>query len=357
MKDRKKGAEIKADAVLKINEAIDRSGELARDEWSRLRSQLVSEIKSEVYGTTPPPPEYVVGEVLHFDCAAYGGKCSYSRVQLSAKSEACTYSFPIQLLYPSGAQGLPFIVFLSESKHLTNKYLPAAELVDRGFGIAFLCVDDILSPNKVKRSIGAFSGKLYSRRYTWGIISVWSWALSCVADYIYTKARPDTERLSVAGHGVLGAAALLAAADDTRFKFVLSSNSDIFGDSLMNKMPQDELADIARSSGGLIARDAAKRIKRGDGLPIDQNWLLAAIAPRRICISASADGAHSNPSLRRECVEAASRVYSALGLRGYLPSDDEARLDGDIVLSLKGGSPFLSRDDWKLFTSLVQDKK
>lgn len=333
-------------------------------EWPARRNHILEILAENVYGTMPAPPEYVIGEALHFDNEAYGGKCSYSRTQLRVHTAESEYSFPVQLMYPNTDGTFPVIVYISQSQSVPSPYLPAEEIIDRGYGIAMFCVDDITPAERgkdISKGFSSFSEIFSGKKYTWGKIGMWAWAASCLMDYLYTTARIDTDNMSAAGHGICGAAALWATACDTRFKYVLSNNGGIFGDSAMSFRSIDQLRDIEARYPGLVTAKYARSLRNGEEIKYDQHFLLSAIAPRKICITTSAKDMYSSPEAQYACINAASGVYKMLGGKGFVEDEKHGTNEketiscskGDIAFYLREGTPFLRRDCWDFFLSYI----
>ncbi|GGK21860.1 glucuronyl esterase domain-containing protein [Salinarimonas ramus] len=184
-----------------------------------------------------------------------------------------------------------------------------------------------------------------------GAIALWAWAYSRLVDVALARPEINPRRIVVAGHSRLGKAALLAAAHDTRIAGVFANNSGCLGvrPSAIRRGETPE-ALVARFPHWVTPAFAADPRPPED---LDQQDLLAAIAPRRLCAASAAEDAWADPAGERAGLVAAAPAWRALGV-------DVPEIDADAPLvagaafsagplgwHLRAGAHDLTRADWE----------
>ncbi|WP_372423275.1 glucuronyl esterase domain-containing protein [Salinarimonas chemoclinalis] len=184
-----------------------------------------------------------------------------------------------------------------------------------------------------------------------GAIALWAWAYSRLVDVALARSEIDPARIVVAGHSRLGKAALLAAAHDTRIAGVFANNSGCLGvrPSAVRRGETPEALAARFPHWPTPAFAADPRPPEG----LDQQDLLAAIAPRRLYAASASEDAWADPEGERAGLVAAAPAWRALGCD--VPEiDAEASLvpgaaftAGPLGWHLRAGPHDLTRADWE----------
>ena len=234
--------------------------------------------------------------------------------------------------------------------------MPIEEICDHGFAVASFGYQDITSDDT------DFSTGLAKWIYPDGIrtapdapgkIACWAWAAMRVMDFLQTHESINPKNITVAGHSRLGKTALLAAALDTRFACAHSNNSGCCGAALTRNKIGESLQDICTAFPYWFCKNFYAYINKENELPFDQNFLVSAIAPRKVYIASAAEDTWADPKSEFLCAAAASKTYEALGLNGLVikseqhPEPGQCYHDGNIGYHLRTGSHFFSREDWQ----------
>ena len=118
-------------------------------------------------------------------------------------------------------------------------------ILQHGYGLATIYYGDIEPDFKNASQLGVRA------RYAdaaasdaWGALSAWAWGLSRALDYLRTDPKINAKEIAVTGHSRLGKAADWAAAQDTRFAALLSTESGKGGQSLYHR----NFGEIGRAS-------------------------------------------------------------------------------------------------------------
>mgnify|MGYP001183573168 CR=1 FL=1 len=176
----------------------------------------------------------------------------------------------------------------------------------------------------------------------WGAISMWAWVLRRILDGLADGLVPevDPQQVWAMGHSRLGKAALWAAAQDERFAGVISNNSGRMGAALTRPVGED-LPTMVRVFPHWFAPNFLRRVEAGEPVPVDQDRLLACLAPRPLYVASASEDHHADPegefaALRAAApawqpgADAARRATTAAGraLDGPVPAAAGSERDG-----------------------------
>ena len=94
-------------------------------------------------------------------------------------------------------------------------------------------------------------------------------------------------------------------------------------------------------------------------MPFDQHFLVAAIAPRRVAIGSALEDAWADPNSEYLSACAASEAWELLGKSGFLhpdrlPEVGERMTGGTVAYHLRGGTHYLSREDWQVYMDIMK---
>ena len=191
-------------------------------------------------------------------------------------------------------------------KKIAKEHVPIEQLLKEGFAVATLYYGDV-DPDYddgFKNGMHALYREYTDREDYPGSMSAWAWGLSRVADYLETEAHFDKERIGLFGFSRLGKAALWAAANDERFKVVISDSSGLGGAGLARRNFGETVHLITYRFPHWFTGQYAEYAGREQELPVDQHQLLGLIAPRSVLISVATHDAWSDPRGEVEAVEA-----------------------------------------------------
>jgi hypothetical protein len=149
---------------------------------------------------------------------------------------------------------------------------------------------------------------------TWGAIGIWAWSLSRTLDLVLGGQLfdPPSGPVVVFGHSRMGKTALWAAAQDERFAACIANESGSMGAALSRAVGETPLV-MAQVRPYWFTPGFSQRVKAGQPLDIDQDHLLAMIAPRPLLVG-SADQDHpADPEGERLATERASAVWELYG--------------------------------------------
>lgn len=186
---------------------------------------------------------------------------------------------------------------------------------------------------------------------SWGKLRIWSWAASRILDGLTGDVRLNFDRTAVMGHSRLGKTALLAGAFDERFALTVSCQSGAGGAALFRGKTGERIENL-RGEGSRLWFDGNFFQHSEETLPFDQHFLLAMIAPRYLYVTSASEDNWADPKSEFLSCIAASEAFELLGTEGLrhggeFPETGTCLHEGHIGYSLRRGTHYLSRDDWK----------
>jgi len=237
------------------------------------------------------------------------------------------------------------------------------KVLARGYGIATIYYGDLDPDYKDAIALGIrpffyAPGQTAPKPDDWGAIGVWAWGLSRAFDYLASDPLVDPAKIAITGHSRLGKATDWAAAQDTRFAAVLSTESGKAGQSLSRRVYGETVAHLQQSFPYWFCENYAKWVGRDTEIPADGNLLTSLIAPRPLYI-ASADGDQwSDPKGEFMSAVSASRVYELLGKPGIStttmpPIDQPTDPARFVAYHVRTGKHDVTAYDWDQYLNFL----
>ena len=327
--------------------------------WPLRRAELLDILQREQYGYAPAAPASVCGEILHTSpCCA--GHARLEQLRIAFDTPKGEFSFPMFFFCPTDGRRHPLFILLNFSANAYDAYFPAEEIIDNGFALAVIPYTSVTSddPDMTNGLSGCYPRENPS---AWGKIAMWGWAASRAADYLLTRPEVDGENIAVIGHSRLGKAALVCGAMDERFRFTFANDSGCGGDAPeRGRSPGSEtLLGMNRIFPHWLCDNCVNLAENPEDRPLDQHFLMAAIAPRFVAVCGAEDDQWADPYGGQRCCAAASEAWELLGMPGYIGPEDpakagEAFLDGSVGYALRDGIHFLSRQDWLVYMKFMK---
>lgn len=337
------------------------------ENWEKRRLELVEVLGERLYGKMPEYAGKTTWAEGYHEPRQAGG-CAWDwQTDISFPTpDGSSYSFPVRMIVPKTASAdnpLPAFVFISFG---FPKYYPIEELADSGVIIAEMVIYDVMPDDKkdyFQSGMAPHFVKYGQRKGNDpGAITLWAFAASRVLDYLLSLDFVDPAHVGVIGHSRLGKTALWAGANDTRFTHVFSNDSGCCGAAILRKKVGEQLPRIVDKFTHWFCRNAeadAVSIETSEATDYDQHFLLAAMAPRHVCVASATEDEWADPVSEYLCCAAASPAWEINGMRGFihpdrLPEPDETLEDGEVGYHLRSGMHFLSRHDWQRYVVFIR---
>jgi dienelactone hydrolase len=272
--------------------------------WERQKQWIRKQTEQWISGGMPPKPDNLRAVVT---ATRREGTTTVRDVRLEFGPEHRGV-LHLQLIVPSGKG--PFPVFLTN--HALNlPWLYTA--VRRGYiGCYYSATDPhYRDPDDSDRYI-----ELYPE-YDFSCLGRWGWSASRAVDYLYTLPEVEKSQIGLAGHSRNGKQALAAAVFDERIGAVILSSGNT-GEAEPWRYTSDMYVNesIELLTGGQ-PHWFHPRLRffagREDKLPVDQNMLMASIAPRGLMIYSAYSESANNPFGFEQAYRSVLRAYRFLG--------------------------------------------
>ena len=328
-------------------------------DWEARRHEIRTLLEQYEYGVTPPYAGATVGEVTKTveKCAA--GHGVQEELKITFPTSSGDFSFPAHFFYPSDGKPHFTFVMLNFRPDAYDQYCPVEEIIDNGFGVAIVYYESVTSDSGAEDGLAA----CYPRREDgtdWGKLGMWAFAASRLGDYLLT--RKEVSALGVVGHSRLGKTALWCGAQDERFQVVCSNDSGCCGAAYEREKHgnSETVKAITEEFPHWFCKNFLAYAKAPDERPFDQHFLLAMMAPRRLCIgSASLDDWADQYGEQLSCI-GASPAWKLLGCRGFVGKETPASVgetmsDGEVQYHLRDGLHFFSRNDWAQYMNAAHN--
>lgn len=329
--------------------------------WPERRKKILDILQREEYGYLPPACK-VSFEVTKVEKDLYGGKGTRTDAALHCELPNREFVFPATALIPKSACPVPAVLLISFANVIPSKNLPAEELLDNGIAVFTFYYGSVVPDNA-----DAFNAELPrilfgDRRGPSdpGTIAMWAWGASRVMDWAMTFDTVQKDHIAVVGQSRLGKTALFAGAMDERFAIAYSNDSGCCGAALSRGKIGEHFSDITGLFPYWFCENFLKYSDGNeDGFPMDQDALLASVAPRMVYVASSEEDTWSDPRSEYLSVVSASRIWELLGRKGVGAPDrylqaNEALHNGDIGYHVRSGTHTLNRDDWHYFLSYLK---
>ena len=196
--------------------------------------------------------------------------------------------------------------------------------------------------------------------FDFSCLARWAWAAMRAVDHLWTLPEIDAKRIAIAGHSRNGKQALLAAAFDERISATIASSGNTGeGDPwryTTDMFANESIEQITRNFPHWFHPRLRFFVGREHKLPMDQNSLMALVAPRGLMLYSAYAEQEGNPFGFEQSYRSALSFYKALGhedkvwmhLRdgehGTTEEDDEVFCD--FLDTVFGRREFPKRETW-----------
>lgn len=357
-------------------------------QWERVhRPAIYDFFEKEVYGRMPEKQVPIRYELLS-EGEALGGKAV--RREVAMHIEGMATPVPILMYIPAAAEGAvpAFLGMNFKGNHQINpdpeitisvnapkgeelgsdpergaatSRWPLELLMDNGYALVTIYRGDVDPDfddgfqNGVHPLFYA-EGQSSPAAEEWGTIGAWAWSLSRVMDYLETDKDIDAERVAVIGHSRLGKTSLWAGATDPRFAIVISNDSGCGGAALSMRKHGETVEAINNNFPHWFCDNYNKYSNSEEALMVDQQGLLALIAPRPLYVASAVEDDWADPEGEYLSALYASPVYELYGKKGLaspMPAVDSPMMEGDVAYHIRKGGHDINLYDWTQYVKFA----
>jgi pimeloyl-ACP methyl ester carboxylesterase len=315
--------------------------------WRHERQQIRALFEQWVYGKMPPPPENLRAVVTGTHREG-GTTVRDVRLEFGPEHRA---TLRVQLLIPPG-EG-PFPVFLTNHG---RKRPWVATAVRRGYiGCIYFATDPIYGNGDDSDAyIDIYQD------YDFSCLARWAWAGMRAVDYLCTLSEVEKTQIAMSGHSRNGKQALLAAAFDERIGAVIPSSGNSGEDDPWRYTSDMFVNESLEETTGGFPNWFHPRFRffsgREDKLPVDQNLLMALVAPRGLFMYSAFSEAEGGPFGFEQAYRSALKVYKHFGAEDNLwlnlregehpTTAEDIEIFLDFLDSVFGRKHFPKRETW-----------
>lgn len=259
-------------------------------------------------------------------------KADFKQVAITVREDDNQYTFHLDLFIPNTDKG-PFPVFLMithrNKGRIENEYKlgswPVEAVIDAGYAIAAFHVSDVTPDNKMLFKEGILN-TLYpeelQKNNGMRALSSWAWAAMRVMDYFEQDEDIDATRSAVVGHSRAGKAALWTGANDPRWAITISNQSGAGGAALSKRKFGETVKKLNTSFPHWFTDNFNAYSDKEEDLPLDQHFLIGAIAPRAVYVGSAKLDQWSDPKGEYLGLKYGTEVHSKIyGLDINLPEE------------------------------------
>ncbi|MBL8217552.1 MAG: alpha/beta fold hydrolase [Bryobacterales bacterium] len=294
-------------------------------EWETQKKHLRSLVSRYIFGDFPPTPDNLRATVID---EKKDGRVTLRFVELNFGPNHRA-KLRVELVIPEGKG--PFPVFLTN--HARNRpWIYTA--VRRGYIAAVYHATDphYFNGDDSDRWVDIWQD------IDFPVLARWAWAASRTIDYLVTLPEVDKAKIGLTGHSRNGKMALLAAAFDERIGAVIPSSGNSGECDPWRYTTEPFANESIELLAGVQSHWFSPRLRffsgREDKLPVDQNTLLALVAPRGLMMYAGYAESAGNPVGFEQAYRDAQRVYKFLGREDniwlHLRDGEHGTTSGDI---------------------------
>jgi len=351
--------------------------------WYRLRRpEILGLFQREVYGIPPPRPPGERFQVVREDRHALDGRATRRNVEVDVTAVTSGPALRFTVFLPNNApKPVPVFVGLhvfdtahAHPRPAVARQLPGApkptpeenarvgeattdRILARGYGLVSLNIEELApdSATNYWRGVARLFGRTEPgppQATEAGALGLWAWGLSRAMDYFESAPDMDARRVIVIGHSRMGKTALWAAANDERFAAVISNCSGCGGAALSRRNFGETVSIITHAFPHWFCGNFAQYADRESSLPVDQQELVALIAPRPVYIASAVEDRWADPRGSFLAALYAEPVYRLLNAGGLgvteLPASDHPVGD-TIRYHLRRGQHDLTHYDWEQY--------
>jgi dienelactone hydrolase len=275
-----------------------------REAWPRERQRIRALFEQWFYGKMPPAPDNLRAVVTgtHDE---NGVTVRDVHLEFGPGRRA---TLRVQLMIPPGKG--PFPVFLTNHPR-TRPWVATA--VRRGYiGAIYFATDPMYGNGD---DSDAYI-EIYPD-YDFSCLARWAWAGMRAVDYLYTLPEVDKGKIAISGHSRNGKQALLAAAFDERIAAVIPSSGNTGEGNpwryTSDMFENESLEQITGSFPHWFHPRLRFFAGREDKLPVDQNLLMALVAPRGLFMYSAYPESQGGPFGFEQAYRSVLKVYQQLG--------------------------------------------
>ncbi len=250
------------------------------------------------------------------------------------------------------------VLAAEENRGSSESRWPVEFILEQGFALAtaYYKEIDVDVNDNFERGIHTLfkiNGQKNRTDEEWGKIGSWAWGLSRCMDYLEGDSRINSKQVVLIGHSRLGKTALWAGAQDERFAIVISNDSGCGGAAPGRRFFGEYPKFLSDIRPHWFCKKYNKLAENVEQIPVDQNELIALMAPRPVYVASATLDDGADPKGEFLSVLNADSVYRFLGLPGLGDTTEWPKPDISIGQTLgyhvRTGKHDITLFDWQQY--------
>lgn len=177
-----------------------------------------------IYGELPQKPIHLSAEITSEEPDFAAGKAILREQRLMIETENGEVAIPF-LSAVATEKRLPVILYLGFDGRIPNKYLPAEEVLDRGYSLFSLDLSRVSDINQdFKSGVAGKIARSRKKKNATGKIMLWTWSAIRMIEYISSLEYVDKDKIIVAGHGFAAICSMLCAVVQAEVKYAIAND-------------------------------------------------------------------------------------------------------------------------------------
>lgn len=284
---------------LVLEEGIKNIPIMTMHQWQQKKDWIKQQVQHWFSGTFPPAPANLTSKLLS------------ARIENDVKIEVTELRFgpnqqaklTVEVITPSGKG--PFPVYITQWNHRGWAQIA----VRRGYMACVYAGAD--SKDDTKNYDQLYPG------YDFTTLMKRAWAAHRAVDFLYTLPQVNKTQIAISGHSRNGKQTLLAGAFDERITAVITSSAGTGGEIPYrytdDSFDNESIDKISTNLPDWLHPRLRFFTGREHKLPVDQNLLMAAIAPRSLLLTSALTESQGNPCGVEQNYLSLQKVYDFLG--------------------------------------------
>ena len=264
----------------------DDGSRMSVDEWYAKRDELFEKICGIEYGGMPPRPEVV--RVVRLTNARCDGGANIYKIWAGTKERQVSFVLDVSAPVSEIDGSIKYPVLLTGDRCYTCCESDTIEKAcSMGIAVARFNRLELAHDDPFAERAGGLYD-VYPDNKSFTAISAWAWGYMTVLDAFAYIPHLDAENVGITGHLRGGKTVMLAAAADTRFKFVCPNNSGCHG-AVSHRLSDsggegrsrtEKISDMFERFPHWMGEELREYIGRENELPYDMHFFGALTAPR-----------------------------------------------------------------------------
>lgn len=291
----------------------------------------------KIYGILPERPMHLDFKTEWEDSRFAASKATMKGQKLIIDLGESEIELPFISVVPNGIACAPAIISLSYDKEVPNKYLPAEEIIDRGYSIYSLNMDSISGMNKdFKSGISAKISRSRRKKNAAGKICVWTWAAIRLAEHVFDLETTDKSALILSGHGLLARSAMLAAGYSRSASYIIANGLGAKPIPFSKKSPESGLTvcDFSYLYSPAFAEEP----------DLDEIETLLEHCKEKTILAGSSE-------------ESEPLFETVHPIKSNIPTAVIGIQEENSSYHVRPGTEYFSREDWKIYLDFIDKKR